>query len=439
MNLKEVVIDAVKYPFLSVKNVLILFIFILIGFFVVLTSFFVNGYGYRIIKSSIVGEDEPPVFNRLGGMFLDGVKVFMVSFGYAIPVVVMIIIYLAAFVSSVMSYPNNTSIFVKFGGVGIVVAIVSTVYSIIITPIFAMALVYMADNNDQFSAAFRFREILNKIKNLGWKKLIIWYLTILLASIITIELVVVSTFISNMLNLPVQLLSAFIFTILFMYICRSTALFYTSDSPGYLVCEQCGGYYKLKSGESPEDFDTCECGGKLIYAASNPNLNESEESITNETVNRGIFGLSKIKKNKDSIILIGIVVLSILAIPVLIHSTQNQTPTNYTLLASYNVNNLTNGSKGVNIPQGTKNIKVDYNISWVDPGDLSSYFNLNAYDVYIGEGATAGMLNRVSNKELNLKKGQNKTGTYYFNKPPVKSIKLYGNGIQGTVNIYTSQ
>jgi hypothetical protein len=35
---------------------------------------------------------------------------------------------------------------------------------------------------------------------------------------------------------------------------------------GYLVCESCGGYYKLQPGESPDDFsDTCECGGELEF------------------------------------------------------------------------------------------------------------------------------------------------------------------------------
>ena len=34
---------------------------------------------------------------------------------------------------------------------------------------------------------------------------------------------------------------------------------------GYLVCEKCGGYYKLQKGESPEDFENCQCGGKLSY------------------------------------------------------------------------------------------------------------------------------------------------------------------------------
>jgi Rad3-related DNA helicase len=34
---------------------------------------------------------------------------------------------------------------------------------------------------------------------------------------------------------------------------------------GFLVCEKCGGYYKLQSGESPDDFEECQCGGRLKY------------------------------------------------------------------------------------------------------------------------------------------------------------------------------
>ena len=34
---------------------------------------------------------------------------------------------------------------------------------------------------------------------------------------------------------------------------------------GYIVCEKCRGYYKLEKGESPDDFDRCQCGGSLKY------------------------------------------------------------------------------------------------------------------------------------------------------------------------------
>lgn len=34
---------------------------------------------------------------------------------------------------------------------------------------------------------------------------------------------------------------------------------------GYLICQKCGGYYKLQPGELPENFDVCQCGGELEY------------------------------------------------------------------------------------------------------------------------------------------------------------------------------
>jgi hypothetical protein len=34
---------------------------------------------------------------------------------------------------------------------------------------------------------------------------------------------------------------------------------------GYLVCKDCGNYYELQPGETANDYDRCQCGGKLIY------------------------------------------------------------------------------------------------------------------------------------------------------------------------------
>ena len=47
----------------------------------------------------------------------------------------------------------------------------------------------------------------------------------------------------------------------------------------YLICEKCGGYYELQEGEKVEDFsDECECGGKLHYTDSIPDLDYSIDS-----------------------------------------------------------------------------------------------------------------------------------------------------------------
>ncbi|MCZ3366767.1 MULTISPECIES: TIGR04086 family membrane protein [Methanobacterium] len=44
----------------------------------------------------------------------------------------------------------------------------------------------------------------------------------------------------------------------------------------YLICKKCGGYYKLKEGEKPDEFEACECGGTLRYV-QNFNAHFDEE------------------------------------------------------------------------------------------------------------------------------------------------------------------
>ena len=47
-----------------------------------------------------------------------------------------------------------------------------------------------------------------------------------------------------------------------------------NTDPDYLVCESCGGYYQLQTGESANDFNECECGGKLKYNKSLSVIND---------------------------------------------------------------------------------------------------------------------------------------------------------------------
>lgn len=57
---------------------------------------------------------------------------------------------------------------------------------------------------------------------------------------------------------------------------------------GYLVCDNCEGYYELQAGEKPEDFsDECECGGKLSYVETLEGIEEDigeSETIQDESV-----------------------------------------------------------------------------------------------------------------------------------------------------------
>jgi hypothetical protein len=54
---------------------------------------------------------------------------------------------------------------------------------------------------------------------------------------------------------------------------------------GYLFCDKCGGYYKLQEGESEEDFDTCQCGGKLRYVDNlDEYINNRKDLTENATI-----------------------------------------------------------------------------------------------------------------------------------------------------------
>lgn len=74
----------------------------------------------------------------------------------------------------------------------------------------------------------------------------------------------------------------------------------------YLICEECGGCYELQEGDSPEDFEACQCGGTLEYYETLPEtyiddknmieLNE-EFSLDNSYLKLNINGT--VKKDID--------------------------------------------------------------------------------------------------------------------------------------------
>ena len=58
---------------------------------------------------------------------------------------------------------------------------------------------------------------------------------------------------------------------------------------GYLKCEECAGYYQLKEGENPEDYDRCQCGGNLEYVEQIEK--ESSHYVFSPLVIRRITGI----------------------------------------------------------------------------------------------------------------------------------------------------
>lgn len=76
--------DAINYPRESedwVRTVVIGSVLTLFGFLLI-PAIAVFGYYVRVMRGTIAGETEPPVFDEWGELFVDGLKAFVVTFVY---------------------------------------------------------------------------------------------------------------------------------------------------------------------------------------------------------------------------------------------------------------------------------------------------------------------------------------------------------------------
>jgi hypothetical protein len=279
MDLKEIFGNSLKYPLSDLKKFLILgiitlitsissviqslgvtdfmvvWILILIGLVI---GFFVDGYFFKILKSSLDDLSKPPVFGNWKIMFTDGLKVFLVSVVYCLPAILMIIYFILVSFDYLLNYPSMIGmdlnylltglfeskiglIFLNFmsvlGEFPIMIpegstAFIGILYIVAVAPLFFMALVHMANYHGDLKTAFRFNEIINEISEIGWGKLIVWYVTMV---IIFFALLTVLNLVNFLF--PANLVSFNVFTVLYsflvaysvMFFARSSALLYISE------------------------------------------------------------------------------------------------------------------------------------------------------------------------------------------------------------------
>ena len=250
--------------FLSVNNITLIAVFGIFGFIFALISY---GYEMKIMKSTLEGYNELPEFNQWFSIFKDGLKLFLVVFIYLIPVI--LIIFATTFSLGLgfgikgSSILNNTNMIISLG----IIVLISLLYIAIILPIVSMALASIANNDSKLDEAFKFKKIFKTISDLGWGNLVVWYIAVGIIYLVLMFVGSIILVIFNLLHLKLvgSVLYPFYVSYMSIFFFRSVALFYKSGMHTYLECDNCGGYYKLEDGESLEDFDGCQCGGKLNY------------------------------------------------------------------------------------------------------------------------------------------------------------------------------
>ena len=137
---------------------------------------FCSGYIYDIIKYGIEGKSELPEFKDIKGIFIKGIRSFIVGIAYSILPVILFLLGLMLAV--------NESVSGSVNAIGAIILLIAIAFAIFAALLQVMALCNMVDK-DELAAAFRFNEILALIKNLGWGR----YIGILFFTVIAVMIV----------------------------------------------------------------------------------------------------------------------------------------------------------------------------------------------------------------------------------------------------------
>ena len=139
---------------------------------------FASGYIYDVIKYGIEGRSELPEFSDIKGLLVKGLRAFVVGLAYSI--LPMILFFLGLMLTV------NESVGTSVNAIGGIILLLAIIFAIFASLMEVMALCNMIDK-DEFAAAFRFKEILGLIKNLGWGRFIgILLFTVIAVMIITV-------------------------------------------------------------------------------------------------------------------------------------------------------------------------------------------------------------------------------------------------------------
>lgn len=221
MDAGEITSNALKYPLTDFKKVLILGILTILSSLII-PVFLVLGYIFKIIKSTMEDSSELPNFNQWTSMFIDGLKVFVVLFIYSIIPCILILVGIWGAILPMLTVPGAGSLLDfplslnMLGGIASIGLILLVVISFII-PVALANMVYQG----KLVAAFRLKETIGKIKEIGVVDYFIWYVIMLIV-------IGVVSYISSFLIFPliigIVIVPLVILPYLIIFLARSTAL-----------------------------------------------------------------------------------------------------------------------------------------------------------------------------------------------------------------------
>lgn len=217
---------ALKYPLNNFKKVLILGILTILSSLII-PGFLLLGYLFKIIKSTMEDSSELPDFNQWISLFMDGLKVFAVLFVYSFIPSVLILLGIWAALLPMLTVSRAGSLLNFFISQDLVggITLIGLGLLIVISFLVPIALANMVYHN-KLSAAFRLKEIIGKIKEIGGVDYLIWYVILL---IVIWVVYFISSFLIFPLFIGIIIVPLIILPYLTIFFARSVALVYIHE------------------------------------------------------------------------------------------------------------------------------------------------------------------------------------------------------------------
>ena len=274
MKLSEIIKNSLRYPLSNVNSFLFLG---LISFFSGMSrfsgplnmewaTFFLGvsggivgilggGYLFKVIKTSLNEISIPYVFYDKWVMLIYGIKVFLVMLVYLAPAIILALYFTFCLPNELFSFcfgPSYLSLFnvllgdlfwpgvfdiigmlynasmMSSGGVWCLIAIL---YIFLVLPLILIGIVNMAKNSDNIYEAFKFKDLIIKILEIGFLNLIGWYMLTVTIYLLILIIGDLMSYITNPMGLQMlisMLISWIVVPYFYLYLVKSLALLYIS-------------------------------------------------------------------------------------------------------------------------------------------------------------------------------------------------------------------
>jgi hypothetical protein len=226
-------------------NVTVMVIMAILGIVITLIAgIFIYGYLFRVIKATIVGDDDLPNFDGFGDMMVSGLKVLVVNIVYgiifgiiaAIPIgILMLLLGLIGGVFGVFSSVATMTDPSAALGTGLLVWIMYLALFIIYLIVISLGVLYlivvpmgianMAKTGD-IGSAFAFSELRQKIESVRWGKVIVW----VIANQFVFTIAVLISYILGLLLIGIIIVPLIVIPFMALYYARSIGLIYRNDT-----------------------------------------------------------------------------------------------------------------------------------------------------------------------------------------------------------------